>query len=87
MLIARITTQLAKYPHVLYAKPSNKVYIQLAVPSDKRVVEKERETQNKDQDLKHEMARLWESRKVEVIPLVIATVGMVTKSFKRGSGN
>ena len=37
MLIARIfprpcrarknTTQLAKYPHVLYAKPSNKVYL------------------------------------------------------------
>ena len=22
------TTQLAKYPHVLYAKPSNKVYVQ-----------------------------------------------------------
>ena len=37
LLIARIfprpygarknTTQLAKYPHVLYAKPSNKVYV------------------------------------------------------------
>ena len=37
MLIARIfphpygarknTTQLAKYPHILYAKPSNKVYL------------------------------------------------------------
>ena len=26
LLIAR-TTQLAKYPHVLFAKPSNKVYI------------------------------------------------------------
>ena len=28
LLIARIdTTQLAKYPHVLYAKPSNKMYV------------------------------------------------------------
>ena len=27
LLIARITTQLAKYPRVLYAKPSNKVYL------------------------------------------------------------
>ena len=31
LLIARIfTTQLAKYPHVLYAKPSNKVYLLLS---------------------------------------------------------
>ena len=29
--LAKITTQLAKYPHVLYAKPSNKVYIMLFV--------------------------------------------------------
>ena len=28
LLIARnFTSQLAKYPHVLYAKPSNKVYL------------------------------------------------------------
>ena len=46
MVIARIfprpfgvpknTTQLAKYPHVLYAKPSNKVYISLTCLSFRR---------------------------------------------------
>ena len=45
MLIARIT-QLAKYPRVLYVKPSNKVYLMSivnSIPNEWRLVIKQRE--------------------------------------------
>ena len=54
-----------------------------AVPADVRVEEKEREKVEKYQDLKREIGRLWNLKKVEVVPVVIGALGSVTKEFDR----
>ena len=51
------------------------------MPADVRVEEKERE--KVEQDLKREIGRLWNLKKVEVVPVVIGALGSVTKEFDR----
>ena len=34
-------------------------------------------------ELKHEIAKIWKLRKVEVIPVVIGALGTVTKHFEK----
>ena len=50
---------------------------------DSRVAEKEREKVEKYQDLKREVARIWSMRKVEVIPVVVGALGMITKNLDK----
>ena len=57
--------------------------IDIAVPADVRVEEKEREKEEQYQDLKREIGRLWNLKKVEVVPVVIGALGSVTKEFDR----
>ena len=52
--------------------------IDIGIPGDKRVQEKEVEKIEKHQPLKDEMARLW----VKVVPVVIGALGMITKKFE-----
>ena len=42
----------------------------VAVPADARVGEKERDTMGKYQDLKREIGRIWKLKMVEVLPVV-----------------
>ena len=56
--------------------------IDVACPFDTRVKEKEREKIEKYQDLKREIGRLWECRKVTVIPVVIGALGTIGKNFR-----
>jgi len=51
--------------------------IDVAVPGDARVAAKELEKQIKYQDLAIEMQRLWELRKIKVVPIVIGALGAV----------
>ena len=44
---------------------------------------KEREKVEKYQDLKRKIGRLWELKMIEVVPVVIWTLGSVTKGFDR----
>ena len=57
------------------------IIIDIAVPADVRVGEKEREKVEKYQDLKREIERLWRLRMVEVVPVMIEALGRVTKEF------
>ena len=57
--------------------------IDIAVSADVRVEEKEREKEEKYQDLKREIGRLWNLKKVEVVPVVIGALGSVTREFDR----
>ena len=57
------------------------IIIDIAVPNDVRVEEKEREKIEKYQDLKREIGRLWKLKMVEVVPVVIGALGSVTKEF------
>ena len=57
--------------------------IDIAVPADVRVGQKEREKVEKFQDLKREIGGLWKLKIVEVVPAVIGALRSVTKGFDR----
>ena len=55
--------------------------IDIVVPADVRVGEKEKEKLEKYKDLKREIGRFWKLKMVEVLLVVIGTLGSVTKEF------
>ena len=59
------------------------IIVDIAVPADRRVEEKEQEKLEKYQDLKREIGRMWGIRKVQVVPVVIGALGIVTKEFNK----
>ena len=71
-----------RYDKILIDKKERKgIIIDIAVPADVRVREKEREKMKKCQDLKRETGRLWKLTTVEVVPVVKGALGSVTKEF------
>ena len=56
--------------------------IDVAIPGDDRVKEKELEKVEKYQLLKNEIAKVWCMRKVIVVPVVIGALGAVSVNFK-----
>ena len=57
---------------------SRSVYVHL----DTRVQDKEREKVEKYQDLKRELKRIWQSQEIVTIPIIIGTLGTVSKNFE-----
>ena len=57
--------------------------IDIAIPGDVRVCEKELEKINKYKLLQDEIARLWNVRKVTVIPIVVGALGAITTRFEK----
>ena len=57
--------------------------VDIAVPGDKRIGEKENEKVKKYQELKREIARMWYVRTVQVIPIVVGSLGSVTKNLDK----
>ena len=57
--------------------------VDVAVPGDSRVGSKEVEKQIKYRDLAIEVQRLWELKKVKVIPIVIGALGAVPVGLKK----
>ena len=73
---------------VIDKKERKGILIDIAVPADVRVGEKEREKEERDnvekyEDLKRDIGRLWKLKIVEVVPVVIGALGSVTKGFDR----
>ena len=60
---------------------AKEITIDVVVPADVRVGEKEREKVEKYQDLKTEIARLWKLKMVEFVPVVIGALRSFTKDF------
>ena len=56
--------------------------VDVAIPGDARVATKEIEKITKYQDLAIEVQRLWELRKVKVVPIVIGALGAVPVAFR-----
>ena len=56
--------------------------IDIAVPGDCRIYEKETEKIEK-YELKREIRKLWTMKKVEVIPIVVGTLGAVSKILEK----
>ena len=59
------------------------VIIDVALPGDCRIREKEIEKIVKYQNLTEELKRLWSLKKVEVVPVVLGTLGCISKGFSR----
>ena len=57
------------------------VIIDVAVPGDPRIREKEIEKIEKYQILKRELKRFWSLKKVEVVPVVVGALGCINKNF------
>ena len=72
-------------PDLLLVKKKTKeaVIIDIAVPGDVRITEKEQEKILKYQDLKREIKTVWQLRKVSVVPIVIGALGTITPNFRR----
>ena len=58
------------------------VIIDVAIPGDDRVKDKELEKLEKYQLLKNEIAKVWCMQKVFVVPVVIGALGAVSVNFK-----
>ena len=64
-------------------KINGKVFlIDVAIPWDTRVNEKEREKVDKYHDLKLELERLWEMP-VEIVPIILGALGTIPSSLKK----
>ena len=50
---------------------------------DKRVCDKEQENIRKYSFLKDEVARLWQMKKVVVIPIVVGALGTINTKFEK----
>jgi hypothetical protein len=56
--------------------------IDVAVPGDRNVIQKEAEKILKYSDLTKEIQRMW-NIKTRVIPVIIAATGTISKSFRK----
>ena len=72
----------ARRPDIVIRDKSNKIcfIIDVAIPGDARVPQKEVEKIEKCNALRRELQRLWKV-KTKVVPIVIGALGTVTKSF------
>ena len=78
----------ARRPDIVVIDKKERVclIVDIAVPAGRRVEEKEQEKVEKYQDLKREIGRMWEIRKVQVVPVVIGALGSVSKGFDKWIG-
>ena len=73
-----------KTRHNLIDKKDRKgIIIDIALPVDVRIGEKEREKMEKYQDVKREIGRLCQLKMLEVVPAVIGALGSVTEEFDK----
>ena len=64
---------------VLTRKTSNEIFmIDVAIPGESRISQKTVEKLTKYVDLKIEVSRLWKSKKVFVVPIIIGALGSVS---------
>ena len=76
----------ARRPDIVFIdkKKREVVIIDVAIPGDDRVKDKELEKVEKYQLLKDEIiAKVWHMRKVIVVPVVIGALGAVSVNFKK----
>ena len=57
--------------------------IDIAVPGDSRVKEKELEKMEKYQYLREEIGHVWQMRNATVVPVVIGALGVISDKFEK----
>ena len=76
----------ARRPDIVNKQERKCTIIDITVPADIRICEKENEKVEKYQDLKREVARMWNMRTVQVVPIVVGSLGSVTKNLDKWRG-
>ena len=73
----------ARHPDIVIIdkRGQSGIILDIAVPTNGRVHEKEREKVEKYQELRREIGRLWQLKNVKVVPVVVGALGSVTKDF------
>ena len=66
---------------VVSKKETKCIIVDIAIPGDSRVHEKEFQKIENYQDLKWEIRRMWSVRNVDVVPVVVGALGSVTKNL------
>ena len=56
--------------------------IDITIPGDIRVSEKEKEKNERYQELKREIKRMWNIRSIKVITVVVRALGSTSKKLK-----
>ena len=68
---------------VIHKDKKECLIIDSAVPGDEKVKTKEQEKVEKYQDLKMEIAYMWNMKRVTVIPVVVGAFGAVSKDLEK----
>ena len=70
-------------PHLVLVDKKKKscVIIDIAVPGDRRIYEKEMEKIEKYENLKRELKRFWSLRTVVILPAIVGALGCISKGF------
>ena len=68
---------------LVHKKEHKATIIDIAVPVDVNVEEKEIKKVEKYQELKREIKKPWNLKKVEVVPVVIRVLGCMTKGLEK----
>ena len=68
---------------VIEKKEQKRIIIDIPVPADVIVEEKQKKKVEKHQDLKKEIRRLWNLRNAEIVPVVIGGLGSISSEFGR----
>ena len=73
----------ARRPYLIFVDKKTKscVIIDVAIPGDCWIREKEFEKIEKYQNLKRELKKLWSLKKVEVVPVIVGALGCISKGF------
>ena len=66
---------------VIDKKEKHTYLIDIAIPNDKNVVEKEEEKRGKYTPQDMEVKELWQQEKVTIIPLVTSVTGITSKNY------
>ena len=66
---------------IVHKMKKTAVIIDLAMPLDKRIIDKKKEKIEKYQNLKREILRLWTFKKIDVIPVVLVALGSATNNY------
>ena len=75
----------ARRPDIVFGDKRNREVkiIDIAVPGDSRVAEKELEKIEKYQMVREEIGHVWKMNKVTMIPVVIGALGVISDKFER----
>ena len=78
----------AKRPDIIFVDKQAKEakFIDIVLPGDARVKDKELENREKYQFLREEIRKLWKLKKVTFVPIVIGALGTVSQMFKKYAG-